>query len=365
MNRREFAMLPLALMPRFTGAQSVVAGSSDISAPAVVAGYVVRFPDDEGSHPAYRIEWWYATGWLYDTARRPFGFQITFFRNRAVDTGGNPSRFAAEQLYVAHAALADPQRGRLLHEQRIARGGFGLAEAAQGRTDVALDRWRLHADGEVIHAVTAGRDFAFDLALRRTQPPLLQGEQGFSRKSPAAGAASYYYTLPHLAVTGTIESGGGARPIAVTGSAWLDHEWSSAPMDPAATGWDWTGINFDDGSALMAFRMRDRNGGSLWSGATLRNAEGRTTTFPPEQVHWEPRREWRSPRTAVAYPVAWRVRVGELAVDLDPLFDDQESDSRASTGTIYWEGAVVARSAGKEFGRGYLELTGYWRALRL
>ena len=362
MKRRRFMILPLAALPRRPGAQSIGAGDRAIVAPSVVAGHVLRFPDDEGSHPAFRIEWWYATGWLYDDARRPFGFQITFFRNRTVGTGGNPSRFTPEQLYVVHAALADPQRGRLLHEQRIARGGFGLAEAVEGRIDVALDRWRLRAEGDVIRAVTAGREFAFDLALRRTQPPLLQGEQGFSRKSPATAAASYYYTLPHLAATGSIRSGGNS--ISVTGSAWLDHEWSSAPMDAAATGWDWTGINLDDGGALMAFRMRDRNGGNVWSGATLRSADGRTTAFPPGQVRWEPRREWRSPRTAVGYPVAWRLYVADLLLELDPLFDDQESDSRASTGTIYWEGAVIARSGGKEIGRGYLELTGYWQRLR-
>ncbi|MEO8134893.1 MAG: lipocalin-like domain-containing protein [Betaproteobacteria bacterium] len=324
---------------------------------------MLRFPDDEGSHPAFRLEWWYATGWLYDDSRRPYGFQITFFRNRAVDTGGNPSRFAPAQLYVAHAALADPQRGRLAHDQRIARGGFGLADAALGRTEVQLDQWSLRADGDVLRATMAGREFGFDLALRRTQPPLLHGEQGFSRKSPAVGAASYYYTLPQIAVSGGVTAGGNS--IRVTGTAWLDHEWSSAPMEDSAAGWDWVGINLDDGGALMAFRMRDRGGGKLWSAATWRRADGSATAFVPGQVTWEPLRDWRSPRTAASYPVAWRVRVGGIVLELEPLMDDQESDTRASTGAVYWEGAVTARSDGRIVGRGYLELTGYWRPLRL
>ena len=54
-----------------------------------------------------------------------------------------------------------------------------------------------------------------------------------------------------------------------------------------------------------------------------------------------------------------RVRIEETVLELDPLFDDQENDTRLSTGTVYWEGAVTARRGGKRVGRGYLELTGY------
>ena len=79
----------------------------------------------------------------------------------------------------------------------------------------------------------------------------------------------------------------------------------------------------------------------------------------PNEIEFEPRGQWRSPRTGIRYPVAMRVRAGELAIELEPLMDDQELDSRASTGIIYWEGAVRARVNGKEIGRGYLELTGY------
>ena len=338
-------------------------GARGADYPAVVPGRALRFPDDEGSHPEFRIEWWYATGWLFDESRRALGFQVTFFRNRAVDTGGNPSRFAPEQLIIAHAALSDPQRGHLLHEQQIARSGFGLAGAAPGATDARIGDWFLRADGDVLRARTAGREFSLDLTLRRSQPPLLHGEQGYSRKGPGPGSASYYYTLPHLAVAGSIVAGG--KPNRVTGTAWLDHEWSTAPMEPQATGWDWVGINLDDGGALMAFRMRAGAGAALWSGATLRGADGHTRSFAPPQVHWTPLRQWRSPRTEAVYPVAWRVAVGDLVLELEPLMDDQEQDARGSTGTVYWEGAVTARAGGRAVGRGYLELTGYWRAFRL
>lgn len=359
MNRRRFVLLPLGVL---TIAQ-VTRGAHGATYPAVVPGRILRFPEDEGSHPEFRIEWWYATGWLLDDAKRPLGFQITFFRHRAVDTGGNPSRFAPEQLIVAHAAVSDPQRGRLVHEQQIARSGFGLADAAPGITDAKIGDWFLRAGGDSLRAHTSGREFSLDLTMRRTQPPLLHGEQGFSRKGPGPESASYYYTLPHLAVEGRIVTGG--KAIRVAGTAWLDHEWSTAPMESQATGWDWIGINLDDGGALMAFRMRAGPGATLWSGATLRHADGRTRSFTPQQVTWTPGRQWRSARTDATYPVAWRIAVGDLLLEIEPLMDDQEQDARGSTGTVYWEGAVTARSGHRIVGRGYLELTGYWRAFRL
>ena len=136
-------------------------------------------------------------------------------------------------------------------------------------------------------------------------------------------------------------------------------------MAEEAEGWDWIGVNLDDGGALMAFRMREKSGGVLWAAGTLREVGGRTRTFAPSEVAFLPLRRWRSPRTGVEYPVAMRVRAGDLQLDLEPMMDDQELDSRASTGTIYWEGAVRALSEGREAGRGYLELTGYWQPLKL
>jgi predicted secreted hydrolase len=186
---------------------------------------------------------------------------------------------------------------------------------------------------------------------------LLQGDAGYSRKGPQRGQASHYYSMPHLRVSGSMEIEN--KTLAVHGEAWLDHEWSSEYLPADAQGWDWACINLSDGGALMAFRMRARDGSTLWAGGSLRNANDRLTVFSPGDVAFEPFRLWRSPRTGADYPVAMRVRAGDLILELDPLMDDQELDSRASTGIIYWEGAVRATSGGKPAGRGYLELTGY------
>jgi predicted secreted hydrolase len=331
--------------------------------PPVRPGVVVALPADAGAHPDFRTEWWYVTGWLATPEGRPLGFQVTFFRSRPTLGDHNPSRFASGQVLIAHAAISDPARGRLWHDQRIARAGFGLAEAAVGRTDVAIRDWSLRTERERLVASIPAEGFALALTFVARAAPLLNGAAGYSQKGPAAASASYYYSLPGLAVTGTIRRGSVATPV--TGQAWLDHEWSSAPLDAESVGWDWVGLNLDDGGSLMAFRVRDGRGGIRWAGGTLRDANGRVQALAPGTVSFIPGRRWRSPRTAIAYPVDWRLEAGPLALALVPLMDDQESDSRQSTGAVYWEGAVTAKVGERVVGRGYLELTGYGEPLRL
>jgi predicted secreted hydrolase len=289
--------------------------------------------------------------------------QVTFFRNRPGIAEANPSAFAPRELVFAHAALADPRHRRLRHDQRAARAGLGLAGTDQSSMRAYIDDWSLALrDGRYLAKITA-RDFALDLTFAPTQPLLLQGVTGYSRKGPDAAHASHYYSQPQLAATGTVTVGGAAS--AVTGTAWLDHEWSSTVMAPGAVGWDWAGINLADGGALMAFRMRDREGRALWAGGTLRGADGRVRTFAPEEIRFEATRSWRSPRTGVDYPVGMTVVAGDIVLLMEPLIDDQELDSRASTGTIYWEGAMRALASERRVGHGYLELTGYGTPLRL
>ena len=122
------------------GALASTRALAQVQYPSVVPRQLV-FPRDHGAHPEYRTEWWYMTGWL-DGAPSPIGFQITFFRTRTTIDPANPSPFAAKQLVIAHAAIADPARGTLLHDERVARTGFGAASVSDEDTDVLLDRWR-------------------------------------------------------------------------------------------------------------------------------------------------------------------------------------------------------------------------------
>ena len=355
MKRRRFLALPLAIT---TGAACAA-----VDYGRVVPGRALEFPRDHAGHPDFRTEWWYVTGWVADAAGNLYGVQVTFFRNRPGVAETNRSAFAPRQLVFAHAALADPRHKRLVHDQRGARAVFGLAGADEAAMRTWIDDWSLVRSGDSYVARIVAREFAFDLSFALTQPLLLHGEAGYSRKGPAHERASYYYSCPQLAVSGAVSLR--QKKIAVSGTAWLDHEWSSEVMAPDAAGWDWVGINLSDGGALMAFRMRDTSGRALWAGGTLRGADGRSRALAPDDVRFVPSRSWRSPRTGIDYPVAMAVDTPGVALILEPLFDDQELDSRASTGTIYWEGAVRAFAAGREVGRGFLELTGYGAPLRL
>lgn len=304
------------------------AARGEVAYPDVPADVGLAFPRDHGSHPTFRTEWWYVTGWTTDERGVERGVQVTFFRSRPGVAETSASAFAPRQLLFAHAAIADATVGHLVHGQR--------------------------ADA---------RAFTLDLGFRATQPPLPQGDRGRSRKGPRPEQASAYYSVPHLAVDGELSMRGEAHRVA--GTAWLDHEWSSAYLAAEAAGWDWIGLNLDDGAALMAFRIRGRDDSLIWSGGTLRDDSGRTRTFAPDEVAFLPGRRWRSPRTGIAYPVAFEVRLPGRIIAIEPLMDDQELDARGSVGIVYWEGAVRASTGGRPLGRGYLELTGYGVPLRL
>jgi predicted secreted hydrolase len=328
----------------------------------------MQFPRDFGSHPQARTEWWYITGHAVTQgagAPREFGFQLTFFRSRVDATQGMQSAFAARQLYFAHAALTDLKGARLLHDQRIARGGMGVASASEEDTDVRLRQWFLRRDAGTYVAGIVAQEFALEMRFAPTQPVLLQGEGGLSRKGAGDGETSHYYSEPQLKAQGRITLQG-RRFDDIRGTAWLDHEWSETYMSPQAVGWDWIGMNLLDGGALMAFRMRDRAGGTLWTGGAWRSARGEVRNFAPGEVRFEAGRRWKSPATQASYPVQWEVSTPVGRFTVKARLDNQELDSRNSTGAIYWEGlSDLLDERGAPVGRGYLEMTGYAQALRM
>jgi predicted secreted hydrolase len=340
----------------------------------------LSFPRDHGAHNNFRTEWWYLTGRATSGARE-FGFQITFFRSRVDATQAMQSRFAAKQLIFAHAALTDLQGGKLWHDQRIARtsdmadikgtAGMNAAQASEADTDVRLRDWSLQRQADASYAAhIAGQDFALNLRFIPTQPLLLQGAQGLSRKGPDAAQASYYYSQPQLATHGTLTLQGKTFEINASqpGVAWLDHEWSEALMAPNAVGWDWIGMNLLDGSALTAFRLRDAAGNAVWAGGSFRAATqgSEPRIFAHAEVQFEPLRRWTSPQSQASYPVLWRIHTPTGSYTVKAVLDPQELDSRHSTGAIYWEGlSELLDSQGRLVGRGYLEMTGYAGRLRL
>lgn len=364
MNPRRRAWLAaLALAGGWPGARGEALG---------VGPRPLAFPRDHGAHPDTRTEWWYITGHLAPAGATvpTHGFQVTFFRSRT-GLGAHPSRWAARQLLFAHAAVSDLAAGRLLHDQRIAREGFGVAEAATADTALVLRDWRLQReDGGVagryrtrVDSVEAG--FGFELRFDTTQPRLLQGDRGLSRKGPDPREASHYYSQPQMRAAGRLRRDG--RWQDVQGRAWLDHEWSETLLNPQAVGWDWIGMNLDDGSALTAFRLRRADGTAVWSGGSLRRPGGEPQGFEgADAVRFTPGRGWTSPATGTRYPVQWQVDTPAGRFEVRALLDAQELDSRGSTGSIYWEGlSELLDVQGRRVGMGYLEMTGYASRLQL
>jgi predicted secreted hydrolase len=365
----------------------------------------LSFPRDHGAHPGHRTEWWYITGYGND-GQRDVGFQVTFFRSRVQATQGMQSKFAAKQLLFAHAAVTDVQGNKLWHDQRIARAGFGIAQASELDTQVKLRDWQLQRSAAtgVYNAQIKARDFAIDLQFTPQQPLLLQGKNGLSRKGPEEKQASYYYSLPQLQASGSIllngqrisikgapstgaahnlatpapqpaasaqaQSAGIANPSTKPRSAaWLDHEWSDELLHPEAVGWDWIGMNLFDGSALTAFQLRKQDGRALWTGGSFRATSSsglQTFIAQPGEVQFQAIKGWTSPLTGAKYPIQWLVRTPADYYTVKAVIPNQELDSRSSTGAVYWEGlSDLFDSNDKHVGRGYLEMTGYTGALKI
>jgi len=370
--------------------------------PNVDPNETLNFPRDFGAHPAYRTEWWYVTGWLTTADGDEVGFQVTFFRTRVATDEANPSRFAPKQMLFAHAAIVDPKLGRSIVDQRIARTGFGFAQYSDVDTNLKIGDWTLVRldDGPGkpgapnpplrFKTVIKSARFTLELDLRTPDAILSQGSDpahsGYSQKGPDARDASRYYSIPQLQVEGRISRptstlpDAGTANVDVKGTAWLDHEWSSAYLNSQAIGWDWVGLNLADGGALMVFRIRDRRGEQLWAGGARRFPDGSVERYGVGDLGFTTTRVWESKVSGTSWPVAQaitiarapndkrpNVKITPLAFTVVPLVEDQEVDARNTTGTIYWEGAVRAStsdSGDRPLGRGYLELTGYWRPMK-
>lgn len=324
------------------------------------------FPEDHGSHPGFRTEWWYYTGNLETAAGRHFGFELTFFRYalRPPPSVASGSAWRASEAWMAHFAITDTEGGQFSSAERIARGALGLAGITGAPPfELRVKDWSMVATptegGLEVQLRAADGEHALDLALIASAPPVAQGDGGLDRKGPETGNASYYYSMPRLAARGRVTVGG--QPFDVTGLAWLDREWSTSSLSADIAGWDWLALNLADGSSLMFYRLRRPDGTpSAFSSGSLVRAGGSVERLAYEAVSLTPTRWWTSPRTGRRYPVAWRLSAPELrlSLEIEPYLDAQELDLSVR----YWEGAVRARGtgpAGPLRGSGYLELTGY------
>ena len=343
-------------------------------------GHVFGFPRDHGSPPEFKLEWWYITGHLLLGNGRRLGFQATYFRQSAPreEGPGNSSSdpFSHDQIYLGHFALLDTATGAFIHQSRLNRSGWD-AGAATNRLEVWNGNWRLkghdahHPEkwGEASQldldlAGTIRGDATLALKLSPTQPMVIFGTNGVSRKADGPTAASYYLTFPRLAVSGSVDLRGEHLPV--TGDAWMDHEVSSSQLGANQVGWDWACLQLNDGRSIMCYRMRQEGGKTdPNSSLTWIEKSGELTAFGPSQFSWTALQNWKSPQTAADYPNHVRLETLDPAtgkttqLELEPLVENQELTDDLG-GIAYWEGACrVKNSAGTEIGHAFLELTGY------
>ncbi len=328
---------------------------------------VFEFPRDHGPHPGFRNEWWYVTGNLDGPEGERLGFHITFFRvglapELAGDARWHDSAWASPDIWMAHTAVVDREAGYHASEERFVRDGAGLAGATDpvGRVwaedwqlaDLDRDRWTLDFSVD---------DYRLALELEPLRGPVLQGEAGLSQKGPEPGNASYYYSMPRLKVSGEVERAE-RGPLAVTGQAWMDREWSTSALSEGQVGWDWFALQFDDGLDVMYYQLRKADGEPhpLSKGRWM-PADADDRLLEPDQVELEPRR-WATQPSGNRYPVEWAMRIappdgsGPREFTVRAIRDEQEMD----TVIRYWEGAVdILDSEGQPVGRGFVELTGY------
>ena len=331
---------------------------------AALPGYRYEFPRDYFNHPDFQTEWWYYTGNIQSVEGRRFGFELTFFR-QAIDR--DPSKTATwdvRDLYLAHLALSDLNTRVFYHIERTSRAGPGLAGISASNGRIWNSNWQIEWRGNEQNLQAVADRFELSFSLRPEKPPVVHGENGVSQKGQGAGRASHYVSLTRLATSGQIKLAG--NTFSVTGLAWMDHEFFSQQLEAGQIGWDWIGLQFDDKTELMLFRIRRRDGSAdPYSAGTFVDARGIGAHLRANEFTLEPDGEnWKSETSGATYPIRWKLSVPKLAMEVEvstPL-PKQELTSNGVGGPSYWEGAVIARGLRGEathIGTGYLEMTGY------
>ncbi|HXB71349.1 MAG TPA: lipocalin-like domain-containing protein [Candidatus Acidoferrales bacterium] len=334
-------------------------------------GYHYQFPRDHFDHPGFRTEWWYYTGNLHARDGHRYGFELVFFRSAQSLSGQtraaaeqNPSVWRVDNLYLGHLALTDIDNRRFRYAKRLNRAGPGIAGASFEQARIWNGnweaRWNLASGAQTIAAVADG--IRFNLHLTPAKAPIINGENGISQKAEGAGKASYYVSFPRLAVEGVLNG------VAVTGLAWMDHEWFTHQLEANQQGWDWFSVQLDTGAEFMLFQLRHTDGSiDAFSSGTYIAPDGRTTHLKRGDFELQPIEYWTSPKTSARYPVRWRVSIPgvfpgmNFTMQCAAAIPDQELVD--DPGPTYWEGAVTY--TGSASGVGYLEMTGYTKPMRL
>jgi predicted secreted hydrolase len=327
-----------------------------------VPGYRYEFPRDHFNHSDFQTEWWYYTGNVHAADGHRYGFELVFFRRGREGAPANPSAWRVDDIYLAHLALTDIDGRKFSSTQRLNRAGPGIAGVSLSEGRIWNGNWQVQwqtpGDVQTLSAVAAG--IRFTLRLTPRKPAIIHGENGLSVTGAAPGEAAYYVSFPLLSVDGSING------AAVTGMAWMDHEWFTSLLDPQQVGWDWFSVQLENNTEFMLFQLRRKDGSiDPHSSGTYIAPDGRATFLPRSDFGLRPLEFWTSPKTHARYPVKWHIDIPRLHVSLDftAALPNQELTGGGEGLTTYWEGA--GSFEGSMRGVGYVEMTGYDHALRM
>ena len=345
-----------------------VAGCSDTPEPEGFAGLAesapesafrqpsaedrIKLPEDWGTHPQHRIEWWYLTANLETAGGEPLGLQWTQFRQGLEPRPENrqppdASSWPLQSAWMAHGAVSF--RGGHRFSERFARGGIGQAGARAEPLQVWLDHWQLQAVEPGRWQLTAsGEGWSYQLELVPDDRVIRHGDQGFSAKTDS-GQGSLYFSLTDIAINGTVTVDDTEYRVAGTG--WLDREWSSQFLRSDQQGWDWFALRLDDGSRLMAFRV-GRDEDAFLSGTRV-DTDGGVHSLSQGEIQLTPESYRETEQGDI--PVTWRIEVP--SVELDLVVEAPQGDYWNDGFYPYWESPVTV--SGTVDGEGYMELTGY------
>lgn len=357
-----WAPLSIIILILFMPLGTTAAGDGEFQFPQ--PGRVFQFPQDHGTHPQFKTEWWYWTGHVKSQDGESFGYQLTFFRAavRKPDPQAR-SAWSFHTAYFAHLALTDVSRGRFIFREKAGRGALGLSGAAVGNLRVWIDSWQAELKGEAVHLTAQDEGVGLSLVLKPLKPPALHGQGGLSRKAVEQEAASYYYSLSRLTTRGQLTLG--TRTMEVSGESWMDHEFFSSSLAPGQVGWDWFALQLTDGSEVMVYLLRHQDGRlDAASSGTLIDPQGRTRHLNLTDFQIKATGAWKSPHSQAVYPAGWQLTIPGAGYHLTliPTLLDQEIRATVPARLTYWEGQVQIQGHKNQepiSGQGYAELTGY------
>ena len=295
----------------------------------------IRFPQDEGAHPAFPAEWWYGHFSLTDAEGREYGAMVAYFT-----------------LGLRILSMSELASGQFHH---IASGS--ALHYVEGKLDLRWGRDHWFRSGPRLSSYkleTYGAGLGLNLALVSEKPPLLGSGHGISEWT---GGDSHYYSLTRLKAKGQLDLAG--KKLDVEGIGWMDHQWINSL---GQGGWDWFAAQLDNDTDMIFWRIVNPD-------ESVRS-EDLTIMFPDNSVYHtryltlEKLESWVSPQSCREYGTRWRIREQARVLDLEVKARHAQQEIRMfDTLSIpplhFWEGrtAVSGHMDGKAvLGIGYAEL---------